>query len=144
VNTTPRFEELPHTADWAMRVTAPDLAGLFAESARGMNALAGVKLALSEAEGFASVPKTHRTLNLSAPDTEGLLVAFLSELVYSAEQERLAFDELDIKVEGKTLKAEMSGAPILSLNKSIKAVTYHNLHIRQTARGYEVEIVFDV
>jgi SHS2 domain-containing protein len=144
MNTLPHFEELPHTADWAMRVTAPDLVSLFAESARGMNALAGVKLAMSEAEELAPGPKTHRTLSLSAPDIESLLVTFLSELVYSAEQEHLAFDGFDIKVEGNTLKGEISGAPIVSINKSIKAVTYHNLHIQRTAHGYEVEIVFDV
>ena len=38
----------------------------------------------------------------------------------------------------------MDGAPLETVNKMIKAVTYHNLQIRQTARGYEVEIVFDV
>jgi len=38
----------------------------------------------------------------------------------------------------------MDGAPLLSATKIIKAVTYHNLRIRPTARGYEVEIVFDV
>jgi len=136
MNAPSHFEEIPHTADWAMRVTAPDLAGLFAESARGMNALMGVK--------FASVPKKHRALNLFAPDIESLLVAFLSELVYTAEQEHLAFDDFEIQVNGQTLQASMDGALIVSLNKAIKAVTYHNLHIRQTARGYEVEIVFDV
>jgi len=54
------------------------------------------------------------------------------------------FDEFDVQVEGTKLKVEMSGAPILSLTKAIKAVTYHNLQVRPTARGYEVEIVFDV
>jgi SHS2 domain-containing protein len=136
MNPLAHFEELPHTADWAMRVTAPDLAGLFAEAARGMNTLAGVK--------FTPGPKTRRTLSLSAPDVESLLVAFLSELVYSAEQEHLAFNDFEIQVNGQTLQASMDGSPIVSINKAIKAVTYHNLHIRQTARGYEVEIVFDV
>ncbi|KAF0107288.1 MAG: hypothetical protein FD146_1766 [Anaerolineaceae bacterium] len=136
----PRFEELPHTADWAMRVTAPDLAGLFAEAARGMNALTGARPAPG--------PATHRTVNLSAPDAESLLVAFLSELVYAAEQERITFARFHVDMfedsEEWKLKVEMDGAPILSLNKSIKAVTYHNLQIRQTPKGYEVEIVFDV
>jgi SHS2 domain-containing protein len=136
MNAPPHFEELPHTADWAMRVTALDIAGLFAESARGMNALAGVNLAPG--------PKMHRTLSLSAPDLESLLVAFLSELLYASEQEHLAFDDFEIRVEGQTLEARMHGSPIASLNKAIKAVTYHNLHIQQTAQGYEVEIVFDV
>ncbi|MFA5873569.1 MAG: archease [Anaerolineales bacterium] len=39
------YEELPHTADWCLRVWAADMAGLFAEAARGMNALSGVRLA---------------------------------------------------------------------------------------------------
>jgi SHS2 domain-containing protein len=130
------FEELAHTADWALRVRAADLPELFAESARGMNALTGARPAPG--------PRTHRTVNLSAPDAESLLVAFLSELVYAAEQEHLMFDEFKIQIEGQTLKAVMDGAPLESINKTIKAVTYHNLHIREIEGGVEVEIVFDV
>jgi SHS2 domain-containing protein len=136
----PRFEELPHTADWAIRVTAPDLAGLFAEAARGMNALTGARPAPG--------PRARRTVNLSAPDAESLLVAFLSELVYAAEQEKITFTGFQVgtfeRSGGWELKAEMDGAPLASVDKTIKAVTYHNLKIRKTGRGYEVEIVFDV
>jgi SHS2 domain-containing protein len=130
------YEEKAHTADWALRVWADDLEGLFAEAARGMYALSGA----NQAEG----PKVKRTFEAEAPDAESLLVAFLSELVYAVEQEHLIFDEFDVQVEGIKLKVEMSGTPILSLTKAIKAVTYHNLQIQPTARGYEVEIVFDV
>ncbi len=130
------FEEIQHTADWSLRVWAADLPGLFAESARGMNALTGVRLA--------EAPRTQRTVEVTAPDAESLLVAFLSELVYFAEHERLAFEQFDVAIEDQKLMVRMSGAPILSLNKAIKAVTYHNLHIHQAERGYEVEIVFDV
>ena len=38
------FLELPHTADWAVRVWAADLPALFAAAANGMNSLAGVSL----------------------------------------------------------------------------------------------------
>jgi SHS2 domain-containing protein len=38
----------------------------------------------------------------------------------------------------------MDGAALVSMSKAIKAVTYHNLQIRKTERGVEVEIVFDV
>jgi len=130
------FEEKAHTADWALRVWAKSLPALFAEAARGMYALSGA----NQAEG----PKVKRTFQAEALDAESLLVAFLSELVYAVEQEHLIFDEFDVQVEGIKLKVEMSGAPILSLTKAIKAATYHNLQIQQTARGYEVEIVFDV
>jgi SHS2 domain-containing protein len=135
------FEELSHTADWCLRVWAKDLSQLFVESAKGMNALARTKLAKS--------PRVQRTLSTSAVDAESLLVSFLSELVFYAEQETLAFDKIELKIEaGKspayTLSAILIGAPILSMSKAIKAVTFHNLQIRQTERGYRVEIVFDV
>ena len=135
------FEELSHTADWSLRVWAADLAHLFVETARGMNALAGVKLA--------EKPRVRRTFSASAQDTESLLVSFLSELVYHIEQDNLAFDDFDLSVDLEDgqpgrLAAILRGAPILSLDKAIKAVTYHNLQIQQTARGYEIEIVFDV
>ncbi len=135
------YEEIPHTADWALRVWAGDLPTLFRAAAKGMNSLSGLVLAR---EG-----RVRRSIELTAPDAESLLVAFLSELVYSAEQENLGFDDFDIHLElaeANTywLRAKISGAPIESISKTIKAVTFHNLQIRGTERGLEVEIVFDV
>jgi len=130
------FEELPHTADWALRVWAADLPSLFTEAALGMNALSGAQPAPG--------PCINRVFSDDAPDLESLLVLFLSELVYAAEQEHLVFIEFDIKLNGFELSVNMTGAPLLTLSKSIKAVTYHNLQIRQTAFGFEVDIVFDV
>jgi SHS2 domain-containing protein len=135
------FEELPHTADWSLRVWAPDLNQLFTESARGMNALAGIRLA--------EKPRVRRLFSLSSPDVVSLLVSFLSELVYISEQDRLAFDQINLSLDLEAgspyiMSATLRGAPILSLDKAIKAVTYHNLKIQQSTRGYEIEIVFDV
>jgi SHS2 domain-containing protein len=130
------FEELPHTADWSIRVWADDLPGLLAESARGMYWLAGGKLA--------NGPGEKRTFATDGADGESLLVSFLSELVYYAEQENLGFDNFDIQIKDGRLKAELGGAPLESIDKAIKAVTWHHLKIKETARGMEVEIVFDV
>lgn len=138
------FEEIPHTADWSIRVWADDLPGLLAESARGMYWLSGAKLTLGANEGMAEAPREKRTYETEGPDAESLLVAFLSELVYYTEQENLGFDDFEIRVKDGRLKADMGGAPLESLDKAIKAVTWHNLKINETARGLEAEIVFDV
>jgi SHS2 domain-containing protein len=130
------FEELEHTADWALRVWAPDLPSLLAEAARGMNALSGVALAQG--------PRLRREFEAQGDDPESLLVTFLSELVYYAEQEQTAFDQFEIQGNDQRLKVTMNGAPLKEVSKPIKAVTYHNLQIQHTERGVEAEIVFDV
>ena len=130
------FEEISHTADWSVRVWAQDLPSLFVEAARAMNSLAGTVPARE--------PRQKRTFEVEAPDPESLLVAFLSELVYYQEQENLVFDTFDLRVAGKWLKMEMEGAEIASVDKAIKAVTYHNLKIERRKDGVEATIVFDV
>jgi len=141
------FEEISHTADWSVRVWAQDLPSLFAEAARAMNSLAGVVTG--------NDPRVKQIFEAEALDAESLLVAFLSELVYYQEQENLAFDVFELKVEepalrpkgvskGQRLRVDMDGAQIASIDKAIKAVTYHNMKIEETTRGVEVVIVFDV
>jgi SHS2 domain-containing protein len=134
------FEELPHTADWAVRVWSEDLHGLLAESVQAVNTLSELNLAAG--------PCLNRRLELQAEDAESLLVSFLSEIVYLMEQESLGVQSLHVRrLDGDGpfwLEVELECAAIQSVNKFIKAVTYHNLQIRPTERGLEVEIVFDV
>jgi SHS2 domain-containing protein len=130
------YEEIPHTADWSARVWASDLPSLFTEAARAMNSLSGTLIG----DG----PRVTQIFETEGPDPESLLVAFLSELVYYQEQENLAFDLFDVRLATQWLKVALEGAHVESVEKAIKAVTYHNLKIEKTAEGFETTIVFDV
>jgi len=130
------FKEIPHTADCALRVWASDLASLFIEAALGLNSIAG-----AEVDTRARVT---RGVSVHGADAESLLVAFLTELVYLQEQEGLGFDQFSLQVTNQDLSGFLEGSRLLSLSRSIKAVTFHNLAIRQTEHGPETEIVFDV
>jgi SHS2 domain-containing protein len=130
------FEEISHTADWSARVWAQDLPSLFTEAARAMNALSGTVAG--------NGPRVSKTFEAEGPDVESLLVAFLSELVYYQEQENVAFDSFDLRVAGRWLEVAMEGAQIESVDKAIKAVTYHNLKIEKKTEGFETTIVIDV
>lgn len=130
------FTEIEHTADWALKVWAPDLSGLFAQAARGMYWLMETTLQPE--------PRHERAIDLNGGDAESLLVGFLSELLYLGESHGLAFDAFDITVEHSRLTARIRGAPIAEQKKEIKAVTYHNLAIEQSPRGVRTTIVFDV
>ena len=130
------YKEQSHTADWELHVWAASLPALFVEAAHGMNNLSGAQPAQS--------PPVSRRFSAKAADNESLLVLFLSELVFVAEQEHLVFNEFNLKVQDSKLNVLMTGAPILSISKYIKAVTYHNLKIQKTEAGFQVDIVFDV
>lgn len=84
-------------------------------------------------------------VSLRAADAEGLLVRFLTELLWLAEEQGLGFDTFSIQLEDRfDLQAELGGHAIASVDKEIKAVTYHNLLVQGTSQGLSVKIVFDV
>ena len=130
------FREIEHTADWELEVWGPDIPALLEQAARGMYALSGVQLKPE--------PRISRDFQLAMFDEESLLVDFLNELLWMLEEEALAFDQLQLRLEERQLKASLQGAPIASLNKEIKAVTFHNLQVNRRKSDLVVHIVFDV
>ncbi len=130
------FRELPHTADWELEVWAPDLATLLEQAARGMYHLCEAILV--------SHPRITRRIELTIIEPETLLVDFLSELLFITELEGLGFDDFNLQIERNQLIADVSGANLESLAKEIKAVTYHNIDIRDSGSELKANIVFDV
>jgi SHS2 domain-containing protein len=136
--TSPDFEEIEHTADWALRARGADLRELLSHAARGMSSLLVPDLAAVPAD-------VRRQVELDALDAESLLVEWLGELAYWAESELLVFREYDLaEVSSTHLRASLRGGRVPGLQKHIKAVTYHNLKIVATEGGLETTIVFDV
>lgn len=134
----PDYEEVEHTADWALRVRGAGLAELLVNAARGLASLIAAepdRVPLDE----------ERRLELAAYDAESLLVAWLGELAYWAEAESLVFTRFHLEqVSPTALTAVVRGGRVSPLQKHIKAVTYHNLEIIDTGAGLEATVVFDV
>jgi len=130
------FQEIEHTADWEIKVWAPDLISLLASAAQGMYQLSKTVLAES--------PRVVRDFEICFDDQESLLVDFLSELLFLGEQQRVAFDNYLFEFQDKVIKVRVWGAPIDHQAKEIKAVTYHGMKILEKEENLEVNIVFDV
>src|SRR5574341_1630191 len=133
----PAWEEIDHTADWALRVRGKDRRELFEHAARGMMSLLG-DIAPTEVT-------RRRQITLQAMDDEALLVKWLTELLYLIENEGIVFSEIRVlRIDDTSLDALVEGgSPGEELHKHIKAVTYHLLDIRATNQGLETIIVFD-
>lgn len=130
------YREIEHTADRELEVWGSNLPELLEYAAHGMYALSGTRVSGESIET--------RTIKLQAPDPESIIVSFLSELLYILETENLVFEEFDIETAQGDVSAKLTGRSLASLDKEIKAVTYHNLEIRNSSKGLIVNIVFDV
>jgi len=130
------YEEIDHTADYAIQVRGVDLPSLFVQAARGMNALTG---------GVVVGPPISREIHVGASELETLLVTWLEELAFLMETAGEMYEEFEvISLSPTALKVRARGGAVSGLDKLIKAVTFHDLSIRHTAAGYETTVVFDV
>jgi AmmeMemoRadiSam system protein B len=132
------FEEVEHTADWALRVRGRDFCELLQNAARGMSSLLVADLSLIPNE-------IDETIVVEGDDAESLLVNWLSELAYRAEMDGIVFRKFTLyNISPQGLCASVRGGLVPSLEKHIKAVTYHNLQITKSEGGLEATVVFDV
>lgn len=134
----PQFQIVEHTADWSIRARGADFAHLLVSAAYGMSTLLVDDVdALSLTEG--------QTVEVEAFDRESALVEWLSELAYFAERDGIVFRHFEIHEASPTkVRATVRGTRVPEMHKHIKAVTYHNLEVKETSAGLEAEIVFDV
>ena len=134
----PAFEVVEHTADWSLRIYGRDLGQLLVNAAQGMASLLVADVSLLPAD-------EERQFELEAFDTETLLVDWLGELAYLAEDDQLGFHQFELhEVSDNHLSAVVRGGRAERLVKHIKAVTYHNLEIVKADSGLTVTVVFDV
>jgi len=132
----PRFEEIDHVADRAIRVYGHDLKELFENAAYGMFALM--------ANPDESEPTVRRMVQVEASDWETLLVAWLNELLFLQETEGEMYSRFQVQELTPTgLKALVEGKPGHATKAKVKAATFHNLAIEETPQGYVATLVFD-
>lgn len=131
--------ELEHTAEIGLHVGAPDAATLFACMAHAMFALVGLT-------ADTMMAGTTRTVTMTAPDMESLLVDWLSELTYLYEVHGEVMQIEQIRRWTPTeLVADMIGYPSSTEPiMHIKAVTYHDLAVGPTDDGWSARVFFDI
>ncbi len=135
-----RYEEIPHTADWSFRAYGRDQREVFENAAFALFAMEGAPMSdRGPAVG------TRRAVDVDGLDKESLLVNWLNELLYLQESNRETYHHFEIETfEATRLRAQVVGTPGLHIDKVIKAVTFHNLQLRQTLDGWQAVVVVDV
>ena len=135
------FEVFEHTADIGLRIRAPDLETIYAEAAAALFAL------------FVANPETvsnmqEKTFQVAGEPGDYLLFDWLNELLYTFETERLLLRDFRVEFNTAGLVAICSGESIdrtrHAMEHEVKAITYHELKLEQTADGWLAEVIVDI
>ena len=135
------FEILDHTADIGIIVYGEDLKSLFGNAGRAffhlITDLKKVRL------------RTERRIEIGGESLERLMVDWLNELLYLHDVENLLFKRFRVESAGEAgLKAKVNGEVFQEgvhvIKTEVKAVTYHQLEVRQEKGGWRARIIFDL
>lgn len=135
------YETFDHTADVGVRVTAPDLPGLFTEAARGLLSLLLEDVSTVE-------PRAELKIRLEEQDLAYLLFDWLRELLYLYDARHFLVGACEVKIEDGVLQATVRGETCdtvrHTLAHEVKAITSHGLFVRKEAEGYQAEFIVDI
>jgi len=132
------YKLAPHVADVRLIVQADSLEELFTAALEGMN-----HLIKPDATGAVSEPIE---VTLESADVTTLLIDFLSDVLTHTHINNVVYTQVKFKtISQKTVQAEVRGTSVDSFDEDIKAVTYHEAEVVQTADGhYTSTVIFDI
>ena len=139
-----KFEIINHTADIGLVAYGKNKEQVFINAAKGMfEIIAGGNKTLKE--------NFYDKIKLEADNLEGLLFAWLNELLYIGETRLVILNKFQIKeLSDFQIKAEVEGMkinpPSVKIEKEIKAVTYHRLEIKKDEESglWSARVIFDI
>jgi len=145
-----KYEILEHRADIKIKIFGETLKELFRNAVWAMASILYKNFPPEAGQPLAE--KLTKTLVTKSADREILLADFLNDILGESQINQAVYPEVKFiefypePVEGSArLKAEISGYPIERFDEDIKAVTYHDLSIRENKEGiWEATILFDV
>jgi SHS2 domain-containing protein len=135
------FETFDHTADIGLIARGRTLEELFANAAAGLVDLTVDPAALRD--------EIRTTVEVSAADRDGLLVAWLNELLYLLDAQRFLPRRVNIiGLSDTTLRAELKGDTVdpdrHAVRRMVKAATYHGLSLTRTNGVWEARVILDL
>ncbi len=136
-----RFEVLDHTADIGLIVRGETLKALFENAGKGFFHLVTDLRKVKR--------RVERRVDLKGESLDRLMVDWLSELLYLHDVESLLFREFKVESVGEDgLGAVAKGEPfqegIHVIKTEVKAVTYHQIEVRQEKGRWRARVILDL
>ncbi len=143
------FEYIPHTADIKIKVYGQTKEELFVHALQGMFQSVGPIIPECKKEEDRVICDDlpiKREIIIESPDIDALLVDFLSEAIYLCDVYNEVYLDAEItQLADKKIVATLFGIAIEGFDVvELKAVTYHELSVKQIYGVWQTYIVFDI
>ena len=136
-----KYEFIEHTADLGFRAYGASVEELFVHAAEAFLEALVVPESVEE--------RIERSIAVEAEAIDELIVHWLAELLYLFDTERLVFKHFEVKrLEDNQLEAIARGEVLdparHEIKTGIKAVTYHQLYVKERGGTWEAQVIFDI
>ena len=136
-----KFRLLDHTADLGIFVYGKDLQELFTNAGEAFFTIITDLRKVRES--------MERSIQIESSNLEDLMVTWLGELLYLHDVNGLLFKSFSIdELHNGTMKARARGEVFQEerhvIKTEIKAVTYHQIQVKEERRGWRARIIFDL
>lgn len=130
-----------HTADMGLHARGETLADVLHAAGDGLYAVIG--------ELHAAAPGNSRSFDLSGTDAAMILRDYLTELLHLFEHDRRMVTAVDIaEFSDRRLRASAETAAVdldtSVFYREVKAITYHELAVREIPGGFEATVIVDI
>ncbi len=130
-----KFVEVNHTADIQIIVYGRSLEELFLHAGEGLYHIIGAQASRQLCE--------QKKIELIEDDLETLLVVYLEELLFLADQKLMVVNP-KLGINNTTLSGELPLAILEKMSIEVKAVTYHEMKVSYRGGTYQTKITFDI
>lgn len=135
------YETFDHTADLGLRIRSPDLKPLFEEAAEALFSIIVDDLKRIE-------PVQRFEVELAGTEYDLLVFDWLRELLYQFDVPKMLFSKFEVSLGGEGMRGIAWGEPYDAvrhkLAHEVKAITYHDLLVKQVPDGWLAEVIVDI
>ena len=135
-----RYETFEHEADIGIRGFGNSVAEAFGNAAAALYSI--------QVNVDCVRPDERRTVKVSAPDQELLLVEWLNALLSLSDIDRMVFSKFEVNIQGTELTGTAWGEHLdrdrHQADVEVKGATYHMLSVKKIDGRYLVQCVVDV
>lgn len=134
-----KYKILSHTADLRLEVYGKTMEELFKNAAEAL-----AQILLPNYEETNKNYELKEIINIESDSINVLLVDFLNEILAKSDINKAIYKVLSLNLKNNLLEAEIFGVKVEKFDEYVKAVTHHEVDIKNEEGIFKTKLVLDI